>query len=345
MAIRREKLIQNVNKSLLDGYNLDASTYEMTSKITVPMIREIMVMERKKSTDLYFAKKEIKAKKNEEDLKKLGTQISSASDTSAPKFEKIKKSYIDESQTIRVSEELNHTAHGLTLQEERLILLAASKITKLNTLRAPDNKDGSSGRWIPPELTITAKEFAITFNVSDRDALNYMREAKDNLQTRKIKIFIHDKKYGDGLKDLNWVQEITKFKNTGVLKIMFTSGVIDHLLNLNNKFLLFGIKGIGQIKSLYALRLFMLLEQHKDTVYKTLTIKVDAFNHAMGVTSKTALNNFANCKQSVIEPAIAELLSLNLFSKIEFEATKVGKKYTNLKFSINRSLIKSKKVN
>ena len=85
----------------------------------------------------------------------------------------------------------------------------------------------------------------------------------------------------------------------------------------------------------------MLLEQHKDTVYKSLTIKVDAFNHAMGVTSKTALNNFANCRQSVIEPAIAELISLNLFSKIEFEATKFGKKYTDLKFSINRPLNKS----
>lgn len=338
MAMRKEKLIQKVNESLLASQGLDAAAYEATSKITIQMISDVIDIEKKKDKDRHFASKKIRdAKEDAEALNNLGKRPSPVAEIAPSKF---KKGYIDENETIRVSEELNLTAHGLSLQEERLILLTASKITKSNTLRAPDNEDGTPGRWIPPELTVTAQEFAKTFNVNIRDALTYLREADKNLRTRQIKTFIHDKKYGDGLREANWVQETTKFKNAGVIKIMFTSAVIDHLLDLNNKYLLFGITRIGQVKSLYALRLFMLLEQHKDTAYKLLTIKVDAFNHAMGVTSKTALNNFANCKQSVIEPAIAELISLNLFHKIEFEAVKFGKKYTDLKISINRPLKK-----
>ena len=113
--------------------------------------------------------------------------------------------------TIAKSNELVTAAYKLNLDEQRLIMCALSKIKK-----------GEAAR----KITITAQEFANSFDLDIRNAYMQISVAAHNLYERDIKIKESWEQHSDKQETrMRWLQRITTEKGSGYIELYFNTQI------------------------------------------------------------------------------------------------------------------------
>lgn len=212
-----------------------------------------------------------------------------------------------------IGNELVRAAHGLSLMEKRVLMLA---ITKLD----------STAPALPANLVsrITVKELITQYDIDEKIAYSQAKAAIESLMSRYIRV------KNNGIESrMQWAGQSNYKSNEGWLEIEFWHRLAPMLFELKNHFTAYKLSRVSGMKSVYSWRLFELLMQFKRT--GLLNIPIDDFYHAMDAPESLRAN-FSNLRNRVIEPAVKEIREKDGLL-VEWEAIKAGRKVKALKFT------------
>lgn len=223
--------------------------------------------------------------------------------------------------SVTMSRALAQSAHGLTLNEARVMLLACRLIDPRKSPYAYA-KDGYV------KVRVTAEEFAELAELKAND-LRIPTAAYEGLKTACDKLFDRRASWREGKKQIRlaWVWKATYHDGEGWAEICFSPDMTTHLFMLGSRFVRYRLELAKGLRSLYSANLLRLLMSQKDTGF--LAITLDDFKHAMEVP-KSYL--YGEIKRRVLSIAIDELEE-KAGLLIKFEEFKKGRSVHSLRFT------------
>nr|CAA6811191.1 MAG: RepB family plasmid replication initiator protein [uncultured Thiotrichaceae bacterium] len=219
---------------------------------------------------------------------------------------------------VNMSNELIRSAHGLTLGEKRLLMLAIAKI---------DSKKPATPQNMVTRIDVS--EFINEFKITPQTAYTEVRHAAEQLMNRYIRFFYPDKDGKEIETRMQWVGRASYKKSEGWVELAFWHELSPMLFELQERFTSYKLDRVGGLRSVYSWRLFELLMQFKST--GKLKISVDEFTQIMEAP-KSIKANFANLRIKIIEPAVKEIREKDGL-KVKWEPIKAGRKVQTLLFT------------
>lgn len=221
-----------------------------------------------------------------------------------------------DSKQVSMANELVRAAHGLSLQEKRLLMLAVSKLDSSKPA-LPDNMI----------LTVSVLEMISEFGIDKKSAYKVAREATEKLMNRYIR-FHHVENEKTVETRMQWVGQADYKETEGLITLHFWYKLAPMLFALEQQFTSYKLSRAGALQSKYSWRLFELVMQFKTTGY--LIISLEKFNLAME-TPKSYMQDFGLIRTKILEKAVNEI-SRKDGLKVTWKPIKKGRKVVALEF-------------
>lgn len=221
---------------------------------------------------------------------------------------------------VTMSRALAVSAHGLTLNEARVMMLACRSIDP----RCSPYKYAKDGYV---KVRVTADEFAQLAAMVGDDGRT-PTAAYEGLKAACDRLFERRASWREGKKQIRlaWVWKSTYHDGEGWAEICFSPDMTRHLFMLGEKFVRYRLELARGLRSLYSANLLRLLMTQKDTGF--LAITLEDFRHAMEVPETY---RFADIKRYAILAPIKEL-SEKADLEIQFSEIKRGRSVYSLRF-------------
>jgi Initiator Replication protein len=226
---------------------------------------------------------------------------------------------------ITTSRALAESAHGLTLNEARVMMLA---------IRCLDSRK-SPFRYAPDgyvRVRITADEFAQLAGLPGRDGRT-ATSAYTGLKSACDKLYERSASWREGKRviKLRWVFKALYHDGEGWAEIGFSPDLTPHLFMLGRRFVSYRLEHARGLESKYSVNLLRLLMIQKDTGFKSILLS--DFREVMEIPERY---KYSNVVQKVIAVAIREL-KMKADLTIEWRASKRGRSVYSLQFRFHFS--------
>jgi plasmid replication initiation protein len=209
---------------------------------------------------------------------------------------------------------LNRASYSLSLDERRLIL---SSVALLNPRES-----------MPDEVTVYASDFAHQWGIDEANAYKQLKEARQNLFDRVIRL-----RTADGeVDDLRWVYRAKYKDGEGYIKLSFSPTVAPYLTELKSHFTSYHLMEISEFKSGHAIRLYELMMQYKETGW--MKESVDGLKAMFNVADMYP--SWYEFKRRVINTAVKEINAKTNYT-IKYELVKRGRNVTHVNFTFARN--------
>ncbi len=232
----------------------------------------------------------------------------------------VSKSKIDNKKSnVVVSNSVTRSAQGLSLVEKRILFCGIAKLGGINR-----------------EVTLTAEEYANTFDTDIKNAYGQLKKGADSFRKKYLRFQVRDGK-AVGIAVVNWLQGYLYFDKEGYVKFRFSEYITPFLFELEKEFTKYQLKQATALRSVHSWRLLELFEQHNQTDkdgFRWLKIGIDEFHHAME-TPESYKTTFGLLRKYLIEPAVRELQEKDHWI-INWSGIKQGRKVTMLEFKFKR---------
>lgn len=209
----------------------------------------------------------------------------------------------------KANELIQKTRYSLSVEEQKIILYALSKISKDDVALH--------------DMTFDILEFSRLCGLEGK-AYARVKETFTRLQEKSFWIEI-DK---DTESCVHWFSKIHMKKRSGKVIVRFHEDLVPYILQLKNCFTSFSIYPTLAMKSKYSIRLYELLKSYEAIGDWWFTVedfkkKLDATNYSL----------FGSLKQKVIDVAAKEI---NLYSDLDvsWKPIKEGRKVVKIAFCI-----------
>lgn len=227
---------------------------------------------------------------------------------------------------VTMSNALTRAGHGLTLAEKRIVAMAVSKLDSRRTL----------GPGEAPSTRITAAEYAELFDVDTTTAYEQLQSAAKALYSRSITFYeaAHVRK-GKPLPptkaQMRWVGEARYQVGEGWIEIYWWHRLLPHLVGLRKQFTSYQLKQASALRSTYSWKLLELLVRFESKGWAEYTIE----DFCAAVDAPPSLNDFAQVKRRIIEPAVTELAAKDGWV-IRWQPIKAGRRVSAVRFEFER---------
>jgi plasmid replication initiation protein len=215
------------------------------------------------------------------------------------------------------SNALVRASFKLTLQEQRLVLLAISKLDSRKSHLTPRNSQ--------TKVKITSIEFAETFGIDRKKAYEELRDATNELFERKI-TEINGKKTDK----LRWVSRATYHDGEGWAELSLSPDILPMLTLLREKFTTYKLQKVANLRSTYSIRIFELCAQFSST--GLLRIDLDELIRLLDLP----YTRYTDIVRRVISPAVEELRAKSNLD-IEWRPIKNGRAVKTIEFTFQES--------
>jgi plasmid replication initiation protein len=189
------------------------------------------------------------------------------------------------------------------------------------------------GKYLQPNkllniYELSAKEFSEQMNINIDNAYRILKTTADKLIRNQI---IVEKPELFETQVINIVDSATYNRRKGTIKIQFTQSLMEYLKQSNNNFTLYNLHEVAELTSIYAIRLYELIQQYKTTGY--ITRSIDQLRMIFGL-DETEYKLYGDFKRKVIGQAIKEIYEKTDFS-IQITEMKNARKVVALQFTFN----------
>lgn len=214
------------------------------------------------------------------------------------------------------SNALIQASYKITLQEQRMILCAISKL--------------DSRGEIPKKVTVTAREFSELIGVSINEAYHELTTALENLFHRSIVIQREDELY-----EFRWIEsKCSRWKGQGKVTFSWSEPVMQYISNLKGSYTDYRLRHIATLSSAHAIRIYELLMQYRTTRSRMISVK--DFKYYLGI--QDLYPDFKELKRSLLLPAIKQLnQKTNL--NVAMSVAKDGRHVVALQFDFNEKTL------
>lgn len=218
--------------------------------------------------------------------------------------------------TVCKSNQVIEAGFKLTLNEQRVVLACIAQVNSIEDLLKTD------------EFELSAKDFAKLFSISEDRAYSELQEIAKNLYQRSITINNPDPKRPKLKKiETRWISSIGYIPEEGKITLCFAQKILPYLSGLKGTFTKYELKHIGNMNSIYAIRLYELLMQWKSTGKRE--IEIDWLKNQFQITD--LYPDMADFKKRVLAPAIKDINKHSNY-QVSWEQRKTGRKVTHLTF-------------
>lgn len=206
---------------------------------------------------------------------------------------------------ITKSNTLVEAGYRLSLDEQRLILLAIGKIESKETIL--------TGLEL---FTITAKEFSVFTNGETRNAYKSIKEASENLFERRITFFEKDT---ESVLVTRWVSAVKYRESSGSVELRFAPDVLPLMSQIKGHFTQYNLENIANLSSIHAIRIYEICLQY--LLIGKRDIEIEEFRYLLGIEDQYP--EFKALNQWVLKPSITQInkhtditIKLNLKRKL-----------------------------
>ena len=187
------------------------------------------------------------------------------------------------------------------------------------------------GKYIQPEHlerkhTITAKEFAIQFNLDVNHVYNVLKRVAKKLTETSITL---------EQPELFTIWHIALCSTTeynyklGSLSVELNDKIMPYLAQVKSRFVLYNLKEVANFGSLYTTRLYELIQEFKDTGFIVKSIEQLRSIFAVGNKYKS----YGDFKIKTFDHAITEINSQYKNMKLHYtEVKEIGKRVVRIQF-------------
>ena len=217
----------------------------------------------------------------------------------------------NDKQLVVKANKLIEASYYLTLNEQRLILLAITKVRRDSALYTHD------------EFVISAEDWISIFQVEPKNAYRDLQAISRQLFERYITI---ESTRGNPLVT-RWISSIEYLAKDGKLVITFAQNILPFLTVLEKEFTKYRLEFVSKMTSIYAVRLYELLVQWNST--GTREIELDWLKKTFQITETYA--EIRNFKARVLEPAITQINTHSDLT-VSYTQRKTGRVVTHFTF-------------
>lgn len=207
--------------------------------------------------------------------------------------------------------------YRLSLNEQRVVLACIAQVQSKESLLITD------------KFELSAIDFAKLFSVSNDRAYHALIEVTESLFNRYV---IINKPFPDKPKitrlKTRWISSIYYMDDDGKITLTFAQDMLPYLSQLKGQFTKYELKHIGNMTSIYGIRLYELLMQWKSTGKRE--IEIDWLKKQFEINEQyAAMKDF---KKWVIDPAVKDINKHSNYA-VSWEQRKTGRKVTHLTFT------------
>ena len=184
------------------------------------------------------------------------------------------------------SNHLIEASYRLNLDEQRLMLSLIGQVEPHKPL--------------PALFTVTAEDFANLFRLNKKNAYEQLRRAAMSLVGKTVHTY--DKQALIGEKTV-WVDHVKYYDGEGYVEASFSAWIKPYIYRLANQFTSYRIAALSQVKSVYAIRLFELLMQFRESGERYITL--NKFREMLQLETK--YSRFVDMKNKIINPSVEEI--------------------------------------
>lgn len=220
----------------------------------------------------------------------------------------------NDKQLVVKANKLIEASYYLTLNEQRLILLAITKVRRDKALYTHD------------EFVISIEDWVSTFHVEPKNAYRDLQKISNQLFERYITI---ESPKGNPLKT-RWISSIEYVSKEGKLVITFAQKILPFLSLLEKEFTQYRLAFVSKMTSIYAVRLYELLIQWNSI--GTREIDIQWLKKILQITDTyTEIRNF---KARVLEPSIHQI-NTHSDLQVSYSQRKTGREVTHFTFEFS----------
>ena len=230
--------------------------------------------------------------------------------------------------TVYKANEIVEAGYRLSLNEQRVVLACIAQVNSAEKLLVTD------------EFELSAKDFTQLFSVSDDRAYHSLIEVAESLFNRYV---VLDNPYPNRPRvkrlKMRWISSIGYMPDEGKIVLRFSQDILPYLSELKGQFTKYELKHIGNMTSIYAIRLYELLMQWKGT--GTRTVEIEWLKQQFQLEGQyQAMKDF---KKWVIDPAVKDINTHSDF-EVSWTQKKTGRRVTHFTFTFGeKKPVKPKK--
>jgi len=223
------------------------------------------------------------------------------------------------------SNTLIEAGYRLTLDEQRLILLAIGKIESRDTVLT--SKD---------LFTVSAKEFAIFSSGETRNAYKSIQSAAEDLYERSVTFYEKDE---GSILVTRWVSAVKYIESSGTVQLRFAPDVLPLLTQIKSCFTQYNLENISNLSSIHAMRTYELCLQYLDIGHRVMS--VDEYKFYLGI--EDMYSEYKVFNRDVLKIVVAQI---NKHTDIIIKATPVRelRKIVSLRFDVESKKARGQKV-
>ncbi|MFD5853589.1 replication initiation protein [Cytobacillus pseudoceanisediminis] len=226
--------------------------------------------------------------------------------TNADIYEIDSKDWITKANTIIESQ------YKLTLQEQRILLITASKVQ-------PSDEDFKPYKFRVSDLVEKV-------GVGNQSSMyTYIKNIVKGLQSKTVEFKKDNRTFV-----ANWLVTSIYEDNEGTVIIKFNPDLKEFFLQLKDRFTTYQLENVIRLSSVYSIRIYELLKQYE--FIKKRTISIDELREKLGI-EKNKYKQYGHFKDRVINVAMNELSEKTDIS-FTIEEKKKGRKVVGITFHI-----------
>jgi plasmid replication initiation protein len=219
--------------------------------------------------------------------------------------------------TIYKSNQIIEASYRLSLNEQRVILACIGQVKSAEKLLVTD------------KFELSAKDFAKLFSISEDRAYSELQSIAKTLYQRSVTIHNPDASRPKLKKlETRWISSIGYMPEEGKIILCFAQDMLPYLSELKGQFTKYELKHIGDMTSLYGIRVYELLMQWKTTGKRE--IEIDWLKQQFEIENKYP--SIKDLKKYVIDPAVKDINTHSNY-QVSWEQRKTGRRVTHLTFT------------
>ncbi|MEY8285631.1 replication initiation protein [Lachnospiraceae bacterium 50-23] len=205
--------------------------------------------------------------------------------------------------------QLIEARYDLSLNEQKIILYAASKIDR--------EKDYLN------YIELDISEFMELLETKGK-RYEEIRDITRELRKKEVVINTNDTEYIAG-----WISSITFYKNTGKIKLRFDDDLMPYLLQLKKRFTRYQLKNILYLKGKYSIRIYELLKQYEGIGKREF--KLQELKKILFI--ENCYDRIYDLERFILIPAVDEI-NEHTDIIIDYEKIKTGRRVTSIFFKV-----------
>ena len=211
------------------------------------------------------------------------------------------------------SNSITRATYRLSVVESRVILTAISQMGQ------DEQPSDDHYYWC------SAKDL-VDLGMSEKNVYSQLKVASRSLFDRHVTIQTEN-----GSRQFRWVQEVYYDDESSRVGIRFSKPMLPFLSQVTASFTSFRLLGIRDLSSEYAIRLFAMCSQYKDTGWMQITI--DELRQCLELVGK--YEGMSMLRSRVLDVAVNQINhSSNSGMRLSYRLLKQGRLYTGIRFEI-----------